>query len=243
MSRLVVVEDRERPRVAALLMHEGIEVEGCKPEADLVLGIVQTFGPDVVLFEVSQINRSILRIFTVLQHATAAPIAIVCERSTEREVLDAYNAGAHTVVGEPVGAHELVARVRAVLRRAPARNEPSPDVLVVGPVVLDRGRRQVMVSGQVVPMPRKEFDIAELLMCRAGTVVSRTQLVRELWGTARDTKTLDVQVGRLRAKLLAAEGRQRIITIRGLGYRFATDLDLELGVGAAHAVNAARAEA
>jgi two-component system, OmpR family, response regulator RegX3 len=243
MSRLVVVEDRERPRAAELLLHEGLEVEGCKPEVDLVLSIIQTFGPDVVLLEVSGVNRSILRLCGAIQAATTAPIALVTEQSIERDVLDAYAAGAHTVVCEPVGAHELVARVRAVLRRVPTRNEPAPDVLVVGPVVLDRGRRQLTVAGQVVALPRKEFDIAELLMCRAGTVVSRNQLVRELWGTARDTKTLDVQVGRLRAKLVAAEGRQRIITVRGLGYRFATDQDLELVAEPAQAASAASAQA
>ena len=77
-----------------------------------------------------------------------------------------------------------------------------------------------------MPVPRKEFDIAEMLMSRAGTLVSRVQMTRELWGSTRDTKTLDVQVGRLRTKLVAAEGRQRIITVRGVGYRFATDDDL-----------------
>jgi len=243
MARLVIVGDRERPRVAELLMSEGLEVEGCKPDLDLVLGIVQSFGPDVVLFEVAGLNRSILHLCGAIQNATAAPIAFLLERGVERDVLDAYAGGAHTVVCEPVGAHELVARVRAVLRRAPARNEPGPDVIVVGPVVLDRGRRQVTVGGTVVAMPRKEFDIAELLMCRAGTVVSRNQLVRELWGSARDTKTLDVQVGRLRAKLLAAEGRQRIITVRGLGYRFATDQDLDLVAEDPQPVNATPAPA
>jgi DNA-binding winged helix-turn-helix (wHTH) protein len=72
-------------------------------------------------------------------------------------------------------------------------------------------------------MPRREFDIAELLMRKAGRVVTRDELVRELWGTARDTKSLDVQVGRLRAKLTEAEGRQRIVTVRGVGFRFMTD--------------------
>jgi two-component system response regulator RegX3 len=242
MSRLVVVEDRERPRAAELLVHEGMEVEGCKPESDLVVSIIQTFGPDVVVFDVAAVSQPLLRLIAAVQTATAAPLAVVTEQSSEREVLNAYAAGAQTVVCEPVGAHELVARIRAVLRRVPARNEAAPDVLVVGAVVLDRGRRQVTVAGHVVAMPRKEFDIAELLMCRAGTVVSRTQLVRELWGTARDTKTLDVQVGRLRAKLLAAEGHQRIITVRGLGYRFATDQDLDL-VREAHTAGPAAAPA
>jgi two-component system, OmpR family, response regulator RegX3 len=243
MARVVVVEERVRPRAADLLVREGIEVEGCKADPDLVLAAVQGFAPDAVLLEVVTITRGALRLCSSIPAVTAAPVAVFCERAPERDVLDAYAAGAHTVMCEPVGAHEFVARVRAVLRRAPARQEAAPDLLVVGAVVLDRGRRQVTVRGEVVPMPRKEFDIAELLMCRAGSVVTRVQLVRELWGTARDTKTLDVQVGRLRARLLAAEGCQRIITVRGLGYRFATDLDLAVADDEIAIVGVARADA
>ena len=91
--------------------------------------------------------------------------------------------------------------------------------------MLDAGRREFFVSGQEVRTPRREFDIAALLMRDAGRVVSRQKIVRELWGSLHDTKSLDVQVGRLRSRLAAAEGRRRIVTVRGIGYRFLTDDD------------------
>jgi two-component system response regulator RegX3 len=223
MWRVVVVEEREPPRVAALLSGEGLEIETTKQESDLVSAVVRLFSPDLVLFETVGITTRTVQLCGDLQSATDATLAVFCEHAPERDVLDAFDAGAQTVITEPIGSHELVARVRAVLRRVPPRAAIGADVITVGAVVLDRARRQVTVHGIPVPMPRKEFDIAELLMCRAGTVVSRVQIVRELWGVSRDTKTLDVQVGRLRAKLAAAEGHQRIVTVRGVGYRFVAD--------------------
>jgi two-component system response regulator RegX3 len=226
-GRVAVVEDRHRPRLAALLADQGLAVETTSSGIDVVSKVIETTDPDLVVLEVSSVSRAIIRLCSLLQVVTRVPIAVFSELASEHDVIEAYTAGAQAVIAEPVGSYELVARVRALLRRAPTRTPMPSDTVVVGPVVLDRGRRQVTVNGTVVSMPRKEFDIAELLMCRAGSVVPRAQLVRELWGSARDTKTLDVQVGRLRAKLMAAEGRRRIITVRGLGYRFATDDDLE----------------
>ena len=227
MAQLVVVEEREQSRVAKLLTGEGLLVDTTAGSTDLLTKVVEHAEPDLVLLEVAAVSRAVIRLCASLQTVTSAPIVIFCEHASEREVVAAYSAGVQAVICEPVGSYELVARVRALLRRAPVRAEAPPDVLVVGPVVLDRGRRQITVNGELIAVPRKEFDIAELLMCKAGTVVPRSQLVRELWGAARDTKTLDVQVGRLRSKLTAAEGRQRIVTVRGLGYRFVTDDDLD----------------
>jgi two-component system response regulator RegX3 len=228
MSRVVVIEEREVPRAASLLDREGISVERCPAILDVAVKVAQETVPSVMVLEVAGISPSIIRACAVLQPLTLASV-VFCERGSERDVVDAYAAGAHVVITEPIGPHELVARLRAVLRRASmiTLSERPGEVIVVGPVHLDLARRQVSVNGIPTPMPRKEFDIATVLMSRAGSVVTRVQLIRDLWGAARDTKTLDVQVGRLRAKLLAAEGRQRIITVRGLGYRFATDDELE----------------
>jgi two-component system response regulator RegX3 len=174
------------------------------------------------------LDRPGLQLCGMVRAATTVPIMIFSGRYEEREVVSGFSAGADIYVSEPVGTHELVARVRAMLRRVVPRDEPpSGDLITVGPVVLDRASREVLVAGERVLMPRREFDIAELLMRKAGRVVTRAELVRELWGSARDTKSLDVQVGRLRTKLTAAEGRQRIVTVRGVGFRFVTDDESE----------------
>ena len=227
MARIVVVEEREQPRIAELLAAEGLTVERTPGTGDVLAKLIANVEPDVVVLELASTSRSAIRWLEAAQAVTRAPLALFLEFATEREIVAGYAAGAHSVIVEPVGPYELIARIRAVLRRAPPKTAPTTDIIVVGPVVLDRARRQVTVAGQIVAMPRKEFEIAELLMQQAGGVVSRTQLVRQLWGSARDTKTLDVQVGRLRAKLAAAEGRRRLLTVRGVGYRFATDDDLD----------------
>jgi DNA-binding response OmpR family regulator len=228
MSRVIVVEGRVRPRVALLLGESGIGVERVSVPMNQVAGLVSGADPDVLVLEVVVISTAVLHACEAVTGISRVHPVVFGEHATELEIVAAYTAGAQAVLVEPVGPHELVARVRAVMRRIPVTASPIVDVIKVGPVVLDRARRQVLVDGQVVPMPRKEFDIAEMLMCHVGSVVTRSQLVRELWGSARDTKTLDVQVGRLRARLASAEGRQRILTIRGLGYRFASDEDLDV---------------
>jgi DNA-binding response OmpR family regulator len=227
MARVIVIEERERPRVAALLTAEGMIVEPASAAPDVLVKQIQLAEPDLVVVETDVLARGVVRECAAIRAVSSVPITVLFERGSEREVIDAYGAGADALVAEPVGPHELVARVRAALRRAPQRRVADDDVVTVGPIQLDRARRQLTVNGDLIPLPRKEFDIAEVLMCNAGAVVMRSQLIRDLWGAARDTKTLDVQVGRLRARLLAAEGRRRIITIRGLGYRFATDEDLD----------------
>jgi two-component system response regulator RegX3 len=227
MARVIVIEERDEPRVATLLAAEGMTVELASPMPDVLTKEIQLSVPDLVVIETQALARGVVRACTAIRAISLVPITVLFERGSEREVVDAYGAGADALIAEPVGPHELVARVRAALRRAPRSRVVDDDVITVGPIQLDRARRQVTVNGELVPLPRKEFDIAEVLMCNAGAVVMRTQLIRDLWGTARDTKTLDVQVGRLRARLLAVEGRRRIITIRGLGYRFATDDDLD----------------
>ena len=223
MARLLVVEERSDARASALFRSEGFEVATTTGSA-ATLEYVERRRPDLVVLEVETLNRTGVQLCGALRAATTAPIMVFSGRYEEREVVSGFNIGADIYVSEPVGAHELVARVRAILRRVVPRDEPLlSDVIVIGPIVLDRASREISVSGTRVIMPRREFDIAELLMRKAGRVVTRDELVRELWGTVRDTKSLDVQVGRLRAKLAEAEGRRRIVTVRGVGFRFLSD--------------------
>jgi two-component system response regulator RegX3 len=218
---VVVVEARLEPRAAELLRTEGLQVETTSDSSELVEKVVDLTHPQLVLLEVSSVSPQVVKLCLSLRAHTDASIVVFCEGQLERDVVAAFLAGAHSVFSEPIGPHELVARVRALLRRAAVTVDPRDDTTTIGPIVLDRATRRITVDGEYLPMPRREFDIAELLMSKAGLVVTRAELVRELWGTARDTKSLDVQVGRLRAKLFAAEGVQRILTIRGVGYRFA----------------------
>ena len=230
MSRLMIVEHRSRGRVATLFRTEGFEVETVG-SIDEVEHMITSFAPEVVVVEWTSVDDRALALCEAIVPATTAPLVLLCEQGNEGEVMAGYAAGAASVLADSTGPRELVARVRALLRRRPLDAVPSADVVAVGPVVLDRSCRKVTVGGRPVPMPRREFDIAEALMRRAGAVVTRRSLLLELWGGAhRDSKTLDVQVGRLRARLANAEGRRRIITVRGVGYRFLTDADLARGV-------------
>jgi DNA-binding response OmpR family regulator len=223
MARVLVVEGRDRGRLAAALRAEGLAVEVTDVSIELLDKAIEACSPGAVLLEVSSISADTCALVARAVIATTAPVVVFTGCSSEHEIIEGFASGAHSIFSEPIGRHELIARVRAVLRRAPSEPTESRDVVVVGPIVLDRGRRQVTVAGMSVPLPRREFEIAEMLMRHAGVVVTRRDLIRELWGAPRDTKSLDVQVGRLRGRLAAVEGLQRIVTIRGVGYRPLTD--------------------
>ena len=131
--------------------------------------------------------------------------------------------GADDYVTKPYSARELVARIRAVLRRGAAIDEPTDGVLAVNQVALDSERHQVRISGNVVPFPLKEFDLLEMLLRNAGRVLTRAQLIDRVWGSdyVGDTKTLDVHIKRIRAKIEADPANPQIITtVRGLGYKY-----------------------
>jgi two-component system response regulator RegX3 len=174
-----------------------------------------------VIFEVPVLGVSVVDACRIVRASSALPIVIVAGPHAEREAIAAFAAGVDTVITEPVGAHELIARVRALLRRRPAALPADDQRLRVGPILLDRAKRELTVRGIPVSLPRREFDIADVLMREAGRVVRRTVIVRELWGSMPDTKSLDVQVGRLRTRLAAAGAGSCILTVRGVGFRFA----------------------
>ncbi len=222
MTRVLVIEGRDGHRASALLNEESFTVVTAV-ETSEAIEVLSTFAPDIVLAEIATPNTRVLQLCSAIRAATTTPLILLSGPCTERDAVAAFGAGADSVITEPVGSHELVARVRALMRRVPAPSEASDDVLAIGPILLDRARRELTVHGERVAVPRREFDIAELLMREAGRVVPRRALVRELWGSMRDTKSLDVQVGRLRNRLSVAAGRPCIVTVRGVGFRFASD--------------------
>jgi DNA-binding response OmpR family regulator len=222
MARVLVIERREARRASTLLAEESFTVVTAV-ETSEAIEVLETFEPDIVLAEVSTPSTDVLQLCAAIRAAATTPLIVLSGPCAERDSVAAFGAGADSVVTEPVGAHELIARLRALMRRVPATIEPTHDVIAVGPILLDRARREVTVYGERIPVPRREFDIAELLMREAGRVVPRRALVRELWGSMRDTKSLDVQVGRLRARLSNAARQPCIVTVRGVGFRFASD--------------------
>jgi DNA-binding response OmpR family regulator len=228
MARVLIVEQHERPRAAAILEAEGFVVVTAVHFHETV-SVIDTFRPDLVLVEAVSPGAAVLELCAGIRAAGPSPLVLLSGPCPERDAVEAFGSGVDSVVTEPVGPHELVARIRALLRRTPPDVDAVGDLITVGPVVLDCARRELFVHDEHIRIPRREFDIAELLMRDAGKVVSRQKIVRELWGTVRDTKSLDVQVGRLRARLTAAEGRRRIVTVRGVGFRFLADDDPELG--------------
>lgn len=228
-TRVAVVERRSLGRVATVFSGEGFVVT---PVGGTDLAGLEA---EVVILEVERITGDVLGDCSRITAASSAPVVIVCEQSGEAEVVDGYGVGAAIVLTEPIGSHELTARIRALIRRCRPGTVPTSDgVLRIGGVELDPGCRRVTVQGIPLALPRKEFDIAEILMRSAGNLVTRRELLDLLWGTdTSDSKSLDVQVGRLRARLGEAEGLRRIVTVRGVGYRLLTDDDLARAVSVA----------
>jgi len=154
------------------------------------------------------------------------PVIMVTARDSEIDKVVGLELGADDYVTKPYSARELIARVRAVLRRGgegSAEADGSPGVLEAGPVRMDVERHVVSVNGADVPLPLKEFDLLEYLLRNVGRVLTRGQLIDRVWGAdyVGDTKTLDVHVKRLRAKIEADPGvPKHLVTVRGLGYKF-----------------------
>jgi two-component system response regulator RegX3 len=159
-----------------------------------------------------------------MRRKSDVPIIMVSAKSSEFDMVVGLEVGADDYVAKPYRLRELVARMRAALRRAPS-DEGVDDVrlLVSSHLKLDRERREVTFHGEMIRLPLKEFELLELLMANAGKVVTRKTIIDRIWGTTYvgDTKTLDVHVKRLRSRIEEDEAApQRVVTIRGVGYRF-----------------------
>jgi two-component system, OmpR family, response regulator RegX3 len=156
------------------------------------------------------------------------PVIMVTAKDTELDTVVGLEVGADDYVTKPYGLRELVARMRAVLRRSPAGPALRDDVTEIGDVRIDGARREVTVRGEVVALPRKEYDLLDLLVQHAGRVLTREHLIDEVWGPdyVGDTKTLDVHVKRIRSKIETDPSHPtRLTTIRGVGYRYETEAE------------------
>jgi len=225
VTRVLVVEDEESfsEALSYLLRKEGFEVAvaGSGPAA---LAEFDRSGADLVLLDLMLPGLSGTEVCRKLRQTSNVPVIMVTARDSEIDKVVGLEIGADDYVTKPFSSRELVARVRAVLRRqGEAADELLPGTLEAGPVRMDVDRHVVTVRGGQVALPLKEFELLEMLLRNAGRVLTRAQLIDRVWGAdyVGDTKTLDVHVKRLRSKVEVSPGEPRhIVTVRGLGYKF-----------------------
>jgi two-component system, OmpR family, response regulator RegX3 len=223
---VLLVEDEESitAPLSEALTREGFEpvVAGTAAEA---LELAASRSPDLVLLDLGLPDASGLDVCRELRSRSTVPIIMVTARGEEMDRVVGLEVGADDYVVKPFSAREVIARIRAVLRRTAA---PAPraldEVVEVGDVRVDRAKRSASFAGEPLELSRKEFDLLQLLVDSAGAVVTRERLIDEVWDTNwfGSTKTLDVHVSALRKKLGDDPGTPRYIhTVRGVGFRFA----------------------
>ncbi|GAA3842880.1 response regulator transcription factor [Sphaerisporangium flaviroseum] len=224
MTRVLVVEDEESfsDALSYMLRKEGFEVAVATtgPEA---LDTFDRSGADLVLLDLMLPGLPGTEVCRSLRQRSKVPVIMLTAKDSEIDKVVGLELGADDYVTKPFSSRELVARIRAVLRRHGDGEEIEQAVLAAGPVRMDVDRHIVAVRGQQVQLPLKEFELLEVLLRNAGRVLTRGQLIDRVWGAdyVGDTKTLDVHVKRLRAKVEADPSNPRsILTVRGLGYKF-----------------------
>jgi two-component system response regulator RegX3 len=227
MTRVLVVEDEESysDALSYLLRKEGYDVAVAATGPDALVEF-DRHGADIVLLDLMLPGLPGTEVIRQIRASSSVPVIMVSAKDEEVDKIVGLELGADDYVTKPYSPRELLARLRAVLRRGTARDDLHEEgVLEAGPVRMDVERHVVTVDGGTVPMPLKEFDLLELLLRNAGRVLTRGQLIDRVWGSdyVGDTKTLDVHVKRLRAKIEPDPSNPRhLVTVRGLGYKFET---------------------
>lgn len=227
-TTVLVVEDEES-YVEALtigLGREGFRVQVARDGAQ-ALDLFDAVQPDVVLLDVMLPKVLGVDVCRELRRRSKVPIIMVTAKTSEIDTVVGLEVGADDYVSKPYSIRELIARMRAVLRRSPLETDAaatgSLEALRVGDVSLDAQRHEVVIRGEKVALPLKEFELLAILLDNVGRVLSRDVLIDRVWGHdyVGDTKTLDVHVKRLRAKIETdPSAPTRIVTIRGLGYKY-----------------------
>ncbi len=223
MIRVLIVEDEESlaEPLAYLLNKEGFQTS-VAVDGPSALAEFDRAGADIVLLDLMLPGMSGTDVCKQLRARSTVPVIMVTARDSEIDKVLGLELGADDYVTKPYSARELIARIRAVLRRGVEAEEAGETILEAGPVRMDIERHIVSVDGAPISLPLKEFDLLEYLMRNKGRVLTRVQLIERVWGSdyVGDTKTLDVHVKRLRSKIEADPANPvRLVTVRGLGYK------------------------
>lgn len=224
MTRILVVEDEASfsEALVFLLQKEGFEVIVADDGSKAVAEFDRT-GADLVLLDLMLPGLSGTEVCRQIRTRSSVPIIMLTAKDSEIDKVVGLELGADDYVTKPYSSRELIARIRAVLRRQSEFEDPEDAVLNVAGVRMDVERHEVSVNGERIQIPLKEFELLEILLRNAGRVLTRVQLIDRIWGSdyVGDTKTLDVHVKRLRSKIEQNPANPvHLITLRGLGYKF-----------------------
>ena len=225
MTKVLVIEDEESFREALefILTKEGFQIESAATGPD-GLTAFEKYNPDIILLDLMLPGMSGTDVCKSIRAKSNVPIIMLTAKDAEVDKVVGLEVGADDYVTKPFSSPELIARIRAVLRRG--SSEPrvvDEDVIELGPIKLDIARHSVQVNNQEVTMPLKEFEVLEYLMENSGRVLTRGQLMDRIWGSnyVGDGKTLDVHIKRLRSKIESDPANPKLLhTVRGLGYKF-----------------------
>lgn len=224
MTRILVVEDEVSfsDPLSYLLRKEGYDVAVAETGPD-ALTEFDANGADLVLLDLMLPGLPGVDVCRALRARSNVPVIMLTAKDSEIDKVVGLEMGADDYVTKPYSSRELLARIKAVLRRLSEPEELLPTTVEAGPVRMDVERHVVSVGGNQISLPLKEFELLEMLLRNTGRVLTRIQLIDRVWGSdyVGDTKTLDVHVKRLRAKIEPDPGNPRhIVTVRGLGYKF-----------------------
>ncbi len=222
--KILVVEDESslREPLVFLLRKEGYEVIEAE-DGNSALAMFRSQQPDFVLLDLMLPGLGGNEVCREIRTESKVPIIMVTAKDTEVDKVVGLEIGADDYVTKPYSARELLARMKAVLRRGQHPQLAQSGLLQAGPVEMDVERHIVLVNGQKVAMPLKEFELLELLLENVNRVLTRGQIIDRVWGSNYwgDTKTLDVHVKRIRTKIEDDPARPKhLVTVRGLGYKF-----------------------
>ena len=224
MTRVLVVEDEINLRepLVYLLQKEGYDVIEAE-DGNTAVELFHSHNPDLLLLDLMLPGLSGNEVCRQIRSTSEVPIIMLTAKDAEIDKVVGLELGADDYVTKPYSTRELLARMKAVLRRGREVVQTESGLLKAGPVVMDIERHIVTVEGQQIQMPLKEFELLELLMENVNRVLTRGQIIDRVWGSNYfgDTKTLDVHVKRIRSKIEEDPSRPKLLqTVRGLGYKF-----------------------